>query len=151
MEITGNIHGTNALTKRKTTSTTSITRIETNLLKRNRNIIRHLSRANNPTLLQQCWDMSPAEYKKGWLSKPTPDSQHDRTFTILSPRFCIAEQHGTQQMKYRVIDDLAKPQVNQTVEMNETYRPQDLDTFMVVARLQHLFGAQQLRMWSADF
>ena len=73
------------------------------------------------------------------------------TFTVLSPRFCIAEQHGKQEPKYRVIDALTKSHVNLTVGASDTYCPQDLDTFMVLARLQHLYGARNLRIWSVDF
>ena len=95
--------------------------------------------------------MSVAEYEKGWLSKPTPVTQHDRTFAIMSPWFCSAEQHGNQQPKYRVIDDLTMSRVNLTVGASDTYCPHDLDTFMVLARLQHKYGATNLRSWSLDF
>ena len=95
--------------------------------------------------------MSVAEYEKGWFSKPTPAAQRDRAFTVLSPRFCIAEQHGNQKPKYRVFGDLTKSHVSLTVGESDTYCPQDLDTFMVLARLQHKYGATNLRMWSLGF
>ena len=98
-----------------------------------------------------CWELSWTEYEKGWLTKPSPISQNDRTNTILSPRFCISEQHGNQQQKFRVIGDLTKSQVNQAAQASDTYCPQDLDMFMVLARLQHRYGAKKLRMWSVDF
>ena len=40
-----------------------------------------------------------------------------------SPRFCIAEQHGLQEPKYRLIDDLAKSLVNGAVETTENLLP----------------------------
>ena len=85
--------------------------------------------------------MSVAEYGEGWLSKPSLATQRDRAFTVLPPRFCIAEQHGNQGPKYRVIDDLAKSHVSLTVGASDTYCPQDLGAFMVLARLRHLYGA----------
>ena len=151
VDIVGNIPLSRTLTKRTMTPTADLARLKTNLAARNRTIPRHIERAKDSTLQQKCWDMSIAEYNKGWLSKPTPVTQHDRTFTVLSPRFCISEQHGTQEPKYRVIDDLSKSMVNMTVGESDTYCPQDLDTFMVLTRLQHIHGAKNLRMWSLDF
>ena len=54
--------------------------------------------------------------------------------------FCIAEQHGNQETKYRAID-------NSTVGASDTYFLLALDTFIVLARLQRKYGATKLRMW----
>ena len=80
--------------------------------------------------------MSTNEYQKGWLSKPTHVTQNDRANTVTSPQFCIAEQHGNQEPKYRVIGDPSKSKINATVGASDAYFPQDLDTFMVLARLR---------------
>ena len=151
MGIIGNIPPSNELTKRVTAPTTNMARLKANLVARNRTILRHLARTTDSKLQQKCWEMSVAEYEKGWLSKPSLVTQQDRAFTVLSPRFCIAEQNGDQEPKYRVIDDLAKSQVNLTVGASDTYFPQDMDTFMVLPRLQHIYGASNLRMWSLGF
>ena len=151
MAISGAIVHSPTLTKRETIPTTNMDRLKTNLVDRNRNILRHLTRTVKPILQHMCWEMSVLEYEKGWLSKPTPFTQHDRTFTILSPSFCIDEQHGNQEPKYRAIDDLTKSHVNLTVGASDTYFPHDLDTFMVLARLQRKYGSANLRMRSMDF
>ena len=150
MDIIGNIPPSRALRKRTTTPTTNMTRLKTNLVARNRAILRNLKRTNDSTIRQKCWEMSVAGYEKGWLSKPSLATQHDRAFTVLSPMFCISEQHGNQGPKYRAIDDLAKSQVNQTVGAGDAYCPQDLDTFMVLASPRRLCGASKMRMWSMD-
>ena len=77
-------------------------------------------------------------------------TKHDRTFAIIDPRFCISEQRDNQEPKYRGIDDLAKSQANLTVGASDTYCPRDLDTFMVLARLQRKYGAANIRMWPLD-
>ena len=89
------------------------------------------------------------EFHKGWIPEPVPVTDHDTGHTVLSPRFCIPEQHGLQQLIYRLIDDLAESLANGTVETTETYCPQDLDSF--AARLQTMHGTHQLRAWSLDF
>ena len=85
MEIPVNIQPSKSLTKREMIPSSNISRLKTNLVARNENIFRHLQRSNNPTLQTKCWEMSVAEYEKGWLSKPTSAAQHDRAFTVLSP------------------------------------------------------------------
>ena len=151
MEISGNIQPSESLTKRRTLPTSNMKRLKTNLVARNRDIFRHLQRGTNPTLQDKCWEMSVEEYEKGWMSKPTPATQRDRTFTALSPRFPIDEKRGNQKPKYRAIGDLTKSHVNLTVGASDTYCPRDLDTFMVLARLQHKYGASNLRMWPLGF
>ena len=89
--------------------------------------------------------------QNGWLSEPTPVSEADLNTTIPSPRFCIAEHHGIQEPKFRLIDDLTKSNVNKTVEMSETYCPQGLDSFVALTRIQHVNGAKDLKQWSVDF
>ena len=61
--------------------------------------------------------MSHEERGKGWLSELPPVSETDLDSAILSPRFCISEQHGTQEQKSRLLD------LNKTVQMSETYFP----------------------------
>ena len=107
--------------------------------------------SGNKELIQKCWGPTQTEYSKGWLSGPKLVTKFDKSNAILSPRFCIRERHGVQEVKYRVIDDLTKSRVNIAVEMADTYFPQDIDTFMVIARLNHTYGAENLRMWSVDF
>ena len=151
MGIIGNIPPSRALTQRDMTPTTNMECLKTNLVARNRAILRHPKRPIDSTLQHKCWEMSVAEYEKGWFSKPTLVTQHDRINTILHPRFCIAEQHGNQEPQYSVSDDLAKSHVNITVGSSDTYCPQDLDTFMALERLLRKYGAANLRMWSVDF
>ena len=91
------------------------------------------------------------EFHKGWLSEPVPVTDRDKGHTVLSPRLCIPEKHGLQQLKYRLIDDLTKSLVNGAVETTETYCPQELDSFVALSRLRTRHGSHQLRDWSLDF
>ena len=70
---------------------------------------------------------------------------------MLSPRFFIAEQHGRQQPKYRLIDDLTKSLVNSAAQTTETFPPQDLDSFVAQTRLQISHGSDHLAAWSLAF
>ena len=85
MGISGNIQLSESLTKHRMLPTSNMKRLKTNLVARNRNIFRHLQSSTDATLQNKCWEMSVAEYEKGWLSKPTPVTQRDRSFTVLSP------------------------------------------------------------------
>ena len=85
------------------------------------------------------------------MSEPTPVAKTDLDSTILSPRFCIAEHHGIQEPKFRLIDDLTKSNVNKTVQMSETYCPQGVDSFVALTRIQHVNGDVDLKQWSVDF
>ena len=77
-------------------------------------------------------------------------SEFDRHYAVLSSRFCIAEQHGQQEPKFRLIDDLTKSLVNGTVESSETYCPHVLDSLVALARVKGSYGSDQLRAWSVD-
>ena len=68
----------------------------------------------------------------------------------MSPRFCIAEQHGAQFPKYRVIDDMSRSEASSTACTSDTYCPQDLYT-LFHARALTKPGAENLRAWSVDF
>ena len=70
---------------------------------------------------------------------------------MLSPRFRIAEEHGLQEPKYRLIDDLTKSLANGAVETTEAYCPHDLDSFVALTRLQKYHGSRHLRAWSLYF
>ena len=63
------------------------------------------------------------EFHKERLSEPVPATESDRANTVLPPRFCIPEQNGLQQKKYRLVDDLTKSLVSGDVETSKTYRP----------------------------
>ena len=117
----------------------------------NEKVLKSLSKPTLEVLKQKCWDLPQKEFEMGWLSEPTPVTATDLDKVILSPRFCIAEHHGVQEPKFRLIDDLAKSNVNKTVQMSETYCPQGLDSFDALTRLQHVNGATDLKQWSVDF
>ena len=85
------------------------------------------------------------------MSKPTQVTTHDVNILILSPWFCIAEHHGIQEPKFRLIDDFTKSNVNKTVQMTETYCPQGIDSFVSLTRIQCANGASDLKQWSVDF
>lgn len=77
--------------------------------------------------------------------------KHNIRTLVLPPRFCISENHGLRQPKYRVIDDLSRPLVNSTADTADAYCPQDSDTLVAQTRLLPTRGATDLRNWSVDF
>ena len=94
--------------------------------------------------------MSNEGFRNGWLSEPTPVTKADLDSAIFSPMFCIAERHGIQEPKFRLISDLTKSNVDKTAQTPETYCPQGLDSFVSLARLHHVGGAGDLEQWSVD-
>ena len=114
-------------------------------------VLNSLSESTAVLLKQKCWGLSFEEYRQGWLSEPTPATEADLDSAILSPRFCISEHHGIQEPKFRLVDDLAKSNVNKTVGMSETYCPQGMGPFVALTRIQHVNGADDLKQWSVDF
>ena len=151
MDIVGSIPASNARARRDVMPSTNLYCIERGLKIWNRSIIRDLAKAKGELPARKRWESSPIDRQKGWMSMPTPATPFDRSHTVLSPRFCISEQHGAQATKFRVIGDLSRSLANAAVGAVDTYFPQDLDTFMVLARLRHTYGASNLRMWSVDF
>ena len=151
VDIVGKIPPTKALARREVKASTSIRGVKPLIKVRNKMILRALARSTNRELVQKGCDLTQYEYKKGWISEPIPVTKSDRLNTILSPRFCIREQQGLQEEKYRVIDDLTKSHVNMDVGMEDTYCPKSLGAFMALARLLHTYGAKNLRIWSVDF
>ena len=117
----------------------------------NGKVLKSLSGSIDAILKPKWWDLSWAEFRKGWLSEPAPAPNSDLRDTILSPRFCISEHHGVQEPKFRLIDDLAKSNVDKTVQMSETYCPQSPDSSVALTRLQNIDGADGLKQWSVDF
>ena len=80
-----------------------------------------------------------------------PIAPSDLSHTVVSPRFCIAEQHGLQEPNYRAIDDLSRSHVNSTADSTDTYGPHDLDTLVANVRALAKLGATDFRAWSFDF
>ena len=96
-------------------------------------------------------ELSYKEYLNGWLSKPTPITLDDTNKTLLSPRFCISEQHGKQQAKFRVVDDLSRSQANSTADTSDTYCPENMDVLVTQSRTFANLGRTDLKAWSVDF
>ena len=65
--------------------------------------------------------------------------------------FGSAEQRGIQEPKFRAIDDIPQSIVNMTVAAVDTYYQKDIETFMVLDRLHHTYGARNHRTRSVDF
>ena len=106
--IVGDIARANTLQSKDTLASTNFPEIRSNLEKTNLEIPAALAKSNDTILRQKCWDFPWAELEMGWLSEPNPVTASGKTFTILPPRFCISEQHGLQEPKYRLIGDVAK-------------------------------------------
>ena len=84
------------------------------------------------------------------MSKPTPVEPNDVKNTVAPPMFCISEHHGSQQHKYRVIDDHTWSQVNSAAYAQETYCPHDLDNLAAQIRTLASMGRSDFLSWSVD-
>ena len=118
---------------------------------RHTRILRSLEGSKKPLLRSKRWELSQVGHEKGRLSKPLHVKKHDFSNTILSPRFCISEQNGLQEQKFKAIDDMSRSDVNAKAHMADTYSPQDLDTLVAQVRALSHVGAVDLRDWSVDF
>ena len=151
MKIAGAITKSNSLVTRFTPAAKKLKQLRGGLNRRNRHIVRAIKGATNPTLKQKCWEMSLLEYNKGWLTQPVPITKTDMKHTVKSPRFCISEQHGLQEPKYRVIGDLTRSHVNSTTDTSDAYCPQDMDALVAHVRSLAKLGASDFRARSVDF
>ena len=150
MPIVGEIPRTAALPNKYTPSSMQLHDVRGSLVLTNAKVLKYLSEPPDIILKQKGFDLSWGGSRKGWMSGPTPVSNSDLGDAILSPMFCIAEHHGVQEPKFRLIDDLANSNANETALMSETYCHQGLDSFVALTRLQHINGADGLKQWSAD-
>ena len=62
----------------------------------------------------------------------------------ISPRFGIREQHGTHDPAFRVIDDLERPKLNQTLEQADAYCPDAIDRFFALTRRAGRYAGKQI-------
>ena len=85
------------------------------------------------------------------MEPPTLVTKDDILSTVLSPGFCIREQHGICPAKFRLIGDLSRSWANQVTSMSDTYRHQSIDHLLAMCRLLGLSGAHDLKLWSVDF
>ena len=99
----------------------------------------------------RCWELAQSEVAKGWVGTPQVVDIDGLLNVIMSPRFCILEQHGTQAPKFRSVECLAKSRANLLTELVDTYRPQRHDYLLALCRLLAKHGAEGLEMWSLDF
>ena len=151
MGVAGAIETTNPLAPRIAPETTNLGRAKSSLRVRNGSIGNALLNARDPILKNKRRRRSMEEFHKGWLSELNPVTNFDRRIDVLPPLFCTTEQRGLQEPKYRATDDLAKSLLGGEVKTTETYRPQDVDSFVALTRLQKSHVSHHLRAWSLDF
>ena len=96
MDIVGSIPAVNAITRRESQPSANIRALRQGLKFRNRISLRSLAKPKGRLLRNKCWELSMPERGDGWLSEPIPSTNRDRLNPTLSPRFCIAQQHGAQ-------------------------------------------------------
>lgn len=151
VEIVGGIPSPNALTTRKVAPSTDGRVAKQGLRPRNKIIIRSISKTQDELQTNKCWETSALERQKGRLAEIAPASNFDRQNMILSPIFCISGKHGTQWPKFRLVDGLSRSLANAAVAADDAYRPHDLDTSVVLARLLNTYGDTSLRIHRSDF
>ena len=151
MPIVGTTPSTSSLPMKETTATMSTHDVLGEVRCANSKVLKSLSKPTLEVPKQKCWGLSQRGYEMGWLSEPTPVAATDLDTAILSPRFCTSERHGIQERKFRLIDDLAKSNVNKTVQTSETYCRQGIDSFLALTRPHRANGATDLEQRSFDF
>ena len=125
--------------------------LRTWLGRRNRSIIRSITNVSNQTLGKKRFEMSWKVHRKGWVSKHVPLTRPCLSQTAMSPRFCISEQHGLQEPKYRVVDGMSRACANSTADATDTYFPQDLETLVAQVRAIARLGASDCKARPVDF
>ena len=151
MHICGRIPFCPTLAPRVTHDKRSNARLFAGLENRYRRIIRAVRASLSRDTAAMWWELSMKEVDCGWLEPPSLVTDVDIVSTVLSPRFCIREQHGLNPAKFRLIDDLSRSWVNHVASMSDTYRPQSIDHLLAMCRLLGLSGAENLKLWSVDF
>ena len=151
VEITGVIPKSNVLAPRPTAALKRFAPPRSGLMRRSRTIVKATANTSDPALKAKCWELSWAGQQKSWLSQPQPVTKSGMVDKFTAPRFCIAEQHGLQQHKYRVIDDLSRSHVNATADTSDTYCPHGIDTLVAKTQTLPKIGDTDCREWSVDF
>ena len=85
------------------------------------------------------------------MEPPFLVTNDDLVSTMLTPRFCIREQHGLRAAKFRLIGDLSRLWVNHATSMSDAYPPQSIDHLLAMCRLLGMIGARDLKLRIADF
>ena len=120
MPIVGEIPRTTALPTKATPANMSLRDVRGAVLVTTEKVLKSLSKSTDSILKQKRWELSWAEFRQGWLSEQTQVSMSDLHGAVLSPRFCLAEHHWVQEPKFRLIGDLAKSNLDKTVQMSGT-------------------------------
>ena len=151
MNIAGYIPAPNALAERGVFPSTDGRCVKRGLLARNRKILRALAKSKDMFLREKRWEMSMIEYEMGWLSNPTPLSKYDKSNAVIPRAFSFPSNTGprAEVPSYRLPN--AKSHVNLAVGAVDAYPPKDIDTFIVLDRINRTYGATNLRMWAVDF
>ena len=142
--IGGGIPQSSTIPKQVTHATMSLNDVRWGLALTNGEVLKSLSKytkRNDVALRGKRWGIFRAEFRKGWLDEPTPASRSYLRRAILSPMMRIAEHHGIQEPRSRLIGDLATSNVDKTVQMSETYCHQGLELFFASTdsdRIQHI-------------
>ena len=71
--------------------------------------------------------------------------------TPITPRFCIKEQHGTQAVAFRVIEDLKRSKINATLGQSDTYCPEAIDRIFALVREVRKTCDGEIVAWAGDF
>ena len=146
MELTGHDPPCGSLAPRQSAARTSAASLATGLKERNASIVASLER-QSPDDQQACWSETLADAERGWVSTPRPLTKADLQNRILSPRFVIY-----QKGKCRVIDDLKRSGVNDTLALSDTSIPDTLDRAYAASKLLDEQGAGgDLLLYSVDF
>ena len=149
--ISGVVPRTSPLPSNATDATVNLPDVKSSVRETNIEIARSICKSSDFRLKQKWWGLSNGEFRKGWPSQPTPITTNDSRSIILSPRFCIAEQHGLKEAKFRLIGEFSRSNVNKTVQMADTYCPQGIDSFVALTRIQSANGVSDLKQWPIDF
>ena len=150
VKIDGEIPASDGIPSRVTSALRNLNPLNEGVYAGNKAIVRSITKTANTTTCEKRWELSWKEHEQGWLTKPTPLAECDLRALVISPRFCISEQHGLQP-KHRVVGDLSRSLANSTTATVDTYCPQDLDTIVSQSRLLTSLWEVVLQAWSVGF
>ena len=152
MPIAGDIPECQSLMPRVKPATLSMEEWSKLIPERNKEAINRVERFRTTELGAECWRKTLSEIKAGWVSEPSPLSQHVAETVNLTPRYAIFEQHGDGPRKVRIVDDLKASGVNAVTNTKDTAVPDSLDTFLALTSYYRLIRPGcDLRAASSDF
>ena len=151
MDISGEVPISGNLRDKETNPTLTLRKLGNNIRPNNDKIANGLYKTSNSETSRKGWQTTIDEAENGWLGPLGVVSERLLDETLITPRFCIKEQHGNQDVAYRVIGDLKRSKLNDNLKQWDTYFPEAIERFFAIAREMGEITKEKPLEWAGDF